>query len=155
MQSLNIDFFSTYLHNSKKPLQLKFLDSRIFLHFAFATHRAMSIVRIVQSSLLLLPLLGIVNADLSPTCDSNRYGQPPPGDCAEALSSIVPSVQDKDVRYFVEQQLRSTPQSPVWKAFQDPRGAQYQDEIVQLPKWVSHGMWARFEWGIAVSHADG
>ncbi len=92
--------------------------------------------RLLRITLSLISMFRIVDAN--PFCDSNSYGSPHSTDCVLAMSQLIS--QDKAVRFFVEEQMRTSPQSPVWAGFQDTRPAFAQEKIIQLPKWTSYGM---------------
>lgn len=90
----------------------------------------------------------------SPYCDG-VYGFPLYSDCTKVLSRLP---QDEIVHFFVEQQLRSAAPQADWPPFEDPRLRKYQQAVVQIPKWWSHGEDAfisprdRLECVIAVRH---
>lgn len=72
----------------------------------------------------------------SPACNSVVYGRPIPTDCQKLLSRLP---QDKEVHVFVDQQMRTAPPQADWTYIGDPRPREYQQTLVQLPKWWSHG----------------
>ena len=77
-----------------------------------------------------------VYTSLSPLCSKGPYGQPIYADCSKAISRLP---QDKFVRLFVEQDIRTALPWADWSAFADPRPREYQQTLMQLPKWWSHG----------------
>lgn len=95
----------------------------------------MFIIHLLRVTVSVLSTLCIVNA--IPVCDNNRYGAPHSTDCVLAMSKMVP--QDKTVRFFVEEQMRTSPQYPVWMGFTDTSPEFAQQKIIQLPKWMSYG----------------
>ena len=104
------------------------------MDFNITENRLLGQTRLLHLMLSLLTILCIVDA--RPLCDHDRYGSPASSDCITALSQFP---QDKAVRFFVEQQMRTKPPSAVWQAFQDSRLPQLQEPIIQLPKWMSYG----------------
>jgi len=104
------------------------------MHCITIQQRPTAGTRLLQLTLLLISIFDIVNAN--PVCDGDRYGRPDPGDCRVALTQFP---QDKNIRYFVEQSLRSKPPQALWPGFQDDRAVLFQETIVQLPKWMSYG----------------
>jgi len=74
------------------------------MHCITIQQRPTAGTRLLQLTLLLIFIFDIVNAN--PVCDGDRYGRPDPGDCRVALTQFP---QDKNIRYFVEQPLRSKP----------------------------------------------
>lgn len=95
----------------------------------------MRIGHLLRVTFFLLSTLCIVDAN--PICDDNRYGTPRSTDCILAMSVMVP--QDKAIRFFVEEQMRTSPQYPGWRGFKNTSPASAQEKIIQLPKWVSRG----------------
>ena len=70
-------------------------------------------------------------------CNAGVYGNPISIQCIGVLATFP--IHDTDVRYFVEQQLRTAPPQAVWNAFKDPRPPSEAQAIVPLPKRVSFG----------------
>jgi len=83
-----------------------------------------------------LVLVHALSINALPICDSGLYGSPTYADCHGAVASIP---QDRAVRFFVEQQLRTAPPQADWTYFSDPRPLEYQQTIAQTPKWWSRG----------------
>lgn len=117
------------------PTRSKIQQPNLNMEFHITKPRIMPTARFLQVIFFLLSILRIIHAN--PVCDDNRYGVPHSTDCVLAMSQLVP--QDKAVRYFVEEQLRTSLQSPVWAGFKDTRPEFAQQKIVQLPKWTSYG----------------
>ncbi|KAL9010335.1 MAG: hypothetical protein Q9173_004719 [Seirophora scorigena] len=84
-------------------------------------------------AIILSSLLTVTTA-ASPFCNGATYGSPHMYSCLQALGQLPTA---PDPRYFVEMQVRSAPPTYVWPAFQDPRGPQFQNTVVQLPRLVS------------------
>ncbi|KAM0801619.1 hypothetical protein BDR22DRAFT_181607 [Usnea florida] len=91
--------------------------------------------QILCIALLLVPTLHA--ADHVTFCNRNVYGSPISIDCIGGVSNFP--INDYAIRWFVEQQLRTTPPQAVWNAFQDPRRPEERQTIVQLPRLVSSG----------------
>ena len=88
------------------------------------------------SLLALLLSFAIFSAQASPIyCNENNYGRPTVSKC---FSTIISIVTDSSVRFFVEQPLRTSPQTD-WLPFIDSRPASERVPIAQLPKWWSEG----------------
>ncbi|KAI4091942.1 MAG: hypothetical protein LQ344_003760 [Seirophora lacunosa] len=84
----------------------------------------------------ILSSLLTVTTTASPFCNGAIYGSPYMYSCLQALGQFPTA---SDPRYFVEMQVRSAPPTYVWSAFQDPRGIEFQNTVVQLPRMVSRG----------------
>ena len=74
-----------------------------------------------------------------PVCDKSRYGNPASTDCIIALFQFP---QDRTVRFFVEEQMRTQPPEASYNGFRDARPRTLRENVVQMPKWVSRGMYA-------------
>ena len=72
-----------------------------------------------------------------PVCDKSRYGNPASTDCIIALFQFP---QDRTVRFFVEEQMRTQPPGASYDGFRDARPRTLREKVVQMPKWVSRGM---------------
>lgn len=103
------------------------------MHFITIQQRPTAETRLSQLTLLLIFILNIVN--VNSVCNGNRYDSPDPDDCLVGLTQFP---QNKSIRYFVKQQLRSEPSLALWLEFQDDREVHFQKTIVQLPKWMSY-----------------
>ncbi|KAL8961152.1 MAG: hypothetical protein Q9193_002254 [Seirophora villosa] len=84
----------------------------------------------------ILSSLLTVTTTASPFCNGAVYGSPYMYSCLQALGQFPTA---SDPRYFVEMQVRSAPPTYVWPAFRDPRGIEFQNTVVQLPRMVSRG----------------
>ena len=91
--------------------------------------------QILCIALLLVPTLHA--ADYVTFCNRDVYGSPISIDCIGSVSNFP--INDYAIRWFVEQQLRTAPPRAVWNAFQDPRGPEERQTIVQLPRRLSSG----------------
>ena len=90
---------------------------------------------------LVLACLSFVEASV--ICSRETFGVPNYGDCTRALS-VLPL--DHDVRFFVEQQLRTGLPAANWDSFVDPRPSGLQNEAVQVPKLWNEG---ESNWGLS------
>ena len=76
--------------------------------------------------LFFLPILALISsAKASPYCGA-FYG---------AFSNLP---QDKTVRLFVEQEMRTAPSQADWLQFADPRPPGYAQDLMLVTKWWSH-----------------
>ena len=90
-----------------------------------------------RASLLAVIILQTALNNASPhLCSNERYGSPASESCLEAVSKIP---QDRTLRYFVEQQLRTAPPQADWPGFQDSRPVGSKASVMQLPKLWSQG----------------
>lgn len=90
-------------------------------------------LRMLHIWLLLIKIYSIQAAEY---CSHGSYGRPAPADCVRLISRLP---NDKIIRFFVEQDLRTAPPQANWIGFADPRQSGYKQKIMQLPKWWSEG----------------
>ena len=93
------------------------------------------IARLLYLALLLVH--GLDAAKYDPYCNSDVFGKPVSTECFNVLARFP--IHDTAVRFFVEQQMRTTPPAATWNSFRDYRPTDQRQTIVQLPKWVSYG----------------
>lgn len=114
------------MSNTVSPLEMYPFQQRPSL----LSPPSLATLAIILSSLL------TVATTASPFCNGATYGSPYMYSCLQALGQFPTA---SDPRYFVEMQVRSAPPTYVWPAFQDPRGIEFQNTVVQLPRMVSRG----------------
>ena len=88
---------------------------------------------------LVFLLVGLANVHFGYSasyCSQKIYGQPIYTDCADALWRLP---KDRNVRYFVEQDLRIAEPQMNWVRFTDPRHPGNTQTVMQMPKWWSQG----------------
>ena len=69
-------------------------------------------------------------------CHDGTYGNPVAADCLKALSQFP---QDELLHFFMDQEMRSSPQQLDWQYILDPRPLTELTPIIQLPVRISEG----------------
>ena len=84
-------------------------------------------------SMILLAILQLSGA-FAPTCDGHRYGIITIQDRHSCFVAASKFPHDKDIRYFVEQQMRTSVQYPKYDAFIDPRAGLVRPRPGKFPR---------------------
>lgn len=70
-------------------------------------------------------------------CSRNIYDSPVIQDCSHALAALPQA--DEFYRYYIEQQLQAAPPDSDWESWKDERPISFRRNLVQVPKYWSHG----------------
>ena len=74
-------------------------------------------------------------------CHDGTYGNPLAADCLKALSRFP---QDETLHFFLDQEMRSSPQQLDWQYILDPRPLTELTPTIQLPLRISEGILLSF-----------
>ncbi len=147
---INIILAPTHHHAARCHLFMRLaytsgLAAFMHYHLPDRTPHSMSVIslwsnfswnkKVIRTIVFLSSLLYAVSAN-DVYCNGSIYGNPHMTDCTKALSRFP---KDHALRYFVDQEMRSSTNLLNWQKIDDPRPIYEHVSMVQIPQRISEG----------------